>query len=117
MRGRNSRIENLIFVCARQKHKKQWMIVIEPVVVIAGDRYRVPEDPAGLCKIMNASESIGLIEDMLGRADIRHQVECVKILAGHFEAVQVCLNDTFPWVEIDAFVAVARVSKQFGNLP
>jgi hypothetical protein len=108
---------DLIFVRPRREHEEQGVIIVKCVIAIADGGHAMPKNTTDLGEIMDAAKGVGLIENMLGRAQIGHQVEGTAVLSGNRERVQVGLNDGFAGVEDDALVAIRRVLEQIGCLP
>jgi len=105
------------YLFALARNTKQRVIIVKSVIVVAGDGYAMAKYATDLGEIMDAAEDVGLIENMLSRAEIGHEVESAAVLSGNRERVEVGLDYGFARVEVDALVAVRRIRKQVGCLP
>src|SRR5262249_14265415 len=109
----NPDAEQLVGIVARETLDKIWLIIEEAVLYMRRERHRMKHEPTGLGQVMHDFEKVLLVEQMLRRAVIGHEVVFADMLGGAFIEVEIKPDRAELRIDVDAMENETERSVQF----
>src|SRR5262249_26539441 len=105
--------EQLVRIVARETLEKIRLIVEETVLYMRRERHRMKHQPPGLGQVMHDFEKVLLVEQMLRRAVIGHEVVFADMLGGAFIEVEIQPDRVEMRIDVNAMEMETERSVQF----